>query len=113
MTVNENLPKPKTTNRRLPHDAASRLHALRVLGPLGPQHARVARTGRRSRAQSRTHHDDNVTYLHAAPDGAVFITGGTNSLVNVWEMFKKGDARLKASLAGHEDTVTCVQCGAQ
>ena len=64
-------------------------------------------TGKQIHAME-TFQDDNVICCAVSSDGNVVATGGTASVVKVWEVSKKLELRLKAVLDGHLDRVTAI-----
>lgn len=53
---------------------------------------------------------DGSIFCCCSPDSKIVITGGTSTVVNVWELGKSKlrKLHLKARLYGHTDTVTCM-----
>eukprot|EP00002_Diphylleia_rotans_P003245 TRINITY_DN1221_c0_g1_i2.p1 TRINITY_DN1221_c0_g1~~TRINITY_DN1221_c0_g1_i2.p1 ORF type:complete len:3045 (-),score=601.73 TRINITY_DN1221_c0_g1_i2:105-9239(-) len=57
-------------------------------------------------------HDDQVSCLAMTDDGNTIVSGGYDSIVNVWRFKKRGlrpyDITLAQSLIGHSKPITCV-----
>lgn len=55
-----------------------------------------------------SYHDDAILCCAVSSDGSIVATGGTSSVVKIWEVSKdkKLELKLKAVLDGHVDSVT-------